>query len=238
MTTARSPIWRSIADNLQTEIAEGLYQPGSKLPTEAELALRFGVNRHTVRHAMSALADAGLVHARRGSGVFVASRPTHYPLGRRVRFTQNIRDSGRTPSRTITRRETRPARASEIEALDLPSGAAVQVIEGVSLADEEPLAVFCSVFPADRLPGLLAAMERQSSVTAALATCGIADFTRAETRITAVKADALIALALRLPEGAALLRTEAVNVDSEHRRIEFGTTWFAGDRVALMINDS
>ena len=236
MTAPRSPIWRSIANSLQSEIAQGLYPPGTKLPTEAELALRFGVNRHTVRHAMAALAEAGLVHARRGSGVFVASSPTDYPLGRRVRFTQNIRDSGRTPSRRITRLETRPATAAEAEALALAPAAPVQVIEGLSLADDQPLAVFRSVFPAQRLPGLLLAMEGQTSVSVALAACGVADFTRAETRITAHPADALFALALRLPEGAALLRTEAVNVEAVGVPIEFGTTWFAGDRVALTVS--
>lgn len=237
MTSPRSPIWRSIADTLQSEIAQGLYFPGAKLPTEAELALRFGVNRHTVRHALAALAEAGLVLSRRGSGVFVASQPTNYPIGRRVRFTQNIRDSGRTPSRRITRLETRPATAHEAEALHLAPGAPVHVVEGLSLADEQPLAVFHSVFPAERFPGLLAAMEEHTAVSAALAACGVADFTRAETRITAKRADALLALALRLPEGSALLRTQAVNVDAAGVAVEFGTTWFAGDRVALTVND-
>lgn len=237
MTAPKTPIWQSIADSLRHEMAQGLYPPGAKLPTEAELASRFGVNRHTVRHALAALAEAGLVLARRGAGVFVAARPEDYPLGRRVRFAQNIRSSGRTPSRRITRLETRPATADEAEALGLGAGAPVHVVEGVSLADAQPLAVFRSVFPAARLPGFLAAMDGQDSVSAALAACGVVDFTRAETRITAKLADALMALALRLPEGAALLRTEAVNVDRGGVRIEFGTTWFAGDRVALTVNE-
>lgn len=237
MTVTRTPIWRSIADQLQSEIAQGLYPPGTKLPTEADLAMRFGVNRHTVRHALAALAEAGLVHARRGSGVFVASRPTDYPLGRRVRFHQNIQDSGRTPSRTLTRLETRPATLAEADSLTLPPDSLVHVIEGLSLADDQPLALFRSAFPAARLPGLLSAMADQSSVSVALAQCGVADYTRAETRITATLADALTALALRVPQGAALLRTEAVNVDKDGRPIEFGTTWFAGDRVALTVNE-
>lgn len=238
MTQPKKPIWQTIANSVQSEIAQGLYPPGAKLPTEAELALRFGVNRHTVRHALASLAEAGLVHARRGSGVFVASRPSDYPIGRRVRFTQNIRSSGRTPSRRITRLETRPATAAEAEALALSPSAPVQVIEGQSLADDQPIAVFRSVFPAARFPGLLAAMETQTSVSAALAQCGLADFTRAETRITAKTATALLALALRLPEGAPLLRTEATNVDAKGVAVEFGTTWFAGDRVALTVNDT
>ena len=59
-----------------------------------------------------ALADAGVVHARRGAGVFVATTPTEYALGRRVRFHQNVLANGRTPSRRMLRTETRPAAAA------------------------------------------------------------------------------------------------------------------------------
>ena len=165
----RISLWSTIAATLRAEIAAGLYRPGDKLPTEAEMAGRFGVNRHTVRHALAALADEGTVHSRRGSGVFVTARPTDYALGRRVRFHQNVTASGRTPSRRITRLETRPAGTRESTALRLPDGVPVHVIEGTSLADGQPLAAFRSVLPAGRFPGLLAAMQAESSITAALA---------------------------------------------------------------------
>lgn len=232
----RPAIWTAIADTLRTEIAQGLYRPGDRLPTEADLAARFGVNRHTVRHALAALADAGTVHPRRGAGVFVTARPTDYALGQRVRFHQNVAASGRTPSRRITRRETRPATVPETEALRLAPGAAVHVVEGVSLADGQPMAVFRSVFPADRFAGLLAAMADQSSVTAALSACGLADYTRAETRLTATLADPVQALALQVQPGAPLLRSVAVNVDAAGVPVEHGITWFAGDRVTLTVD--
>ena len=69
-----------------------------KLPTEAALAARFGVNRHTVRHGLASLSDEGLVHARRGAGVFVAADVTEYPIGRRVRFHQNVKAAGKEPA--------------------------------------------------------------------------------------------------------------------------------------------
>lgn len=231
----RDTIWTSIAATLRDEIAQGAYAPGDRLPTEAALAARFGVNRHTLRRALADLAEAGLVQPRRGSGVFVTARPTDYPLGRRVRFHQNLAASGRTPSRRITRLETRAAGAPEAAALRLAEGAAVHVIEGVSLADGEPLAAFRSVFPAERFPGLPAAMEGQSSVTAALAACGLTDYTRKDTRLTAKLADPVLALALRLRPGAPVLRSVAVNVDAAGVPVEFGTTWFAGDRVTLTV---
>ncbi|PKP67182.1 MAG: phosphonate metabolism transcriptional regulator PhnF, partial [Alphaproteobacteria bacterium HGW-Alphaproteobacteria-8] len=127
MTAPRVALWRTIADTLSAEIASGCYRPGDKLPTEAALSARFGVNRHTVRHALAALAEAGAIHARRGAGVFVATAPTDYPLGRRVRFHQNVLASGRTPSREILRLETRASDTREAEALALRPGAAVHV---------------------------------------------------------------------------------------------------------------
>ena len=233
--TARNPIWRAIAATLTDEIARAHYAPGDKLPTEAELAARFGVNRHTVRHALAALADQGLTHARRGAGVFVASRPADYPLGRRVRFHQTLAALGRSPGRSITRRETRPADATEAELLGLRPGDPVHVVEGISSADGQPMAAFRSLFPAQRLPRLLDHLDTTASITAALAAEGIADYTRASTRLTAKSASATLALALRLPEGAPILRSQAVNIDAQGVPIEYGTTWFAGDRVTLTV---
>jgi GntR family phosphonate transport system transcriptional regulator len=229
-------LFASIAATLRDEIAAGLYPPGAKLPTEAALAARFGVNRHTVRHALSALAEAGTVHSRRGSGVFVAARPTEYPLGRRVRFHQNIAASGKTPSRRITRIETLPASAEDAAMLTLPQGSQVHVVEGVSLADGQPLAVFRSVFPAARFPSLPQAVTARGSITAALGDCGLTDYTRAETRLTARLTDPVLALALQVPAQAPVLQSVAVNVDVAGVPVEYGTTWFAGDRVTLTVN--
>lgn len=232
----RSAIWKSIAETLRQEVAQGLYAPGSRLPTEADLSARFGVNRHTVRRALADLAEGGVVHARRGAGVFVTARPTDYPLGRRVRFHQNVMASGRTPSRRLTRLETRAAAMDEAVALGLVEGEGVHVVEGVSLVDGQPVAVFRSVFPAQRFPGLLDALRGQSSVTAALTACGLADYTRAETRMTAKSASAVLALSLQIAEGAPILRSVAINIDASGRPVEFGTTWFAGDRVTLTVS--
>lgn len=228
-------LFANIADTLKDEIASGLYPPGAKLPTEAALSVRFGVNRHTVRHALSALAKAGTVHSRRGAGVFVTARPTDYPLGRRVRFHQNIMASGKTPSRRITRVETLPASMEDAGMLTLPPGSRVHVVEGVSLADGQPLAVFRSVFPAARFPGLPDAVTARGSITAALSDCGLTDYTRAESRLSARLADPVLALALQVATHAAVLQSVAVNIDLAGVPVEYGTTWFAGERVTLTV---
>lgn len=235
---ARSALWREIAAALEGEIGRGHFPPGGRLPTEAELSARFGVNRHTVRHALADMAARGLVHARRGAGVFVTGRAADYPLGRRVRFHQAVTAAGMTPSRKLTRIETRPADAEEAAQLQIAPGAAVHVVEGVSMADGQPLALFRSIFPAEPLPDLPRALEESGSVTAALAACGVADYTRDSTRITAKAAKPVQALALQIREGAPVLRSVAVNVDGTGRPVEYGITWFAGDRVTLTVGEA
>jgi len=233
----KEALWSAIATTLTSEIGAGHYLPGDKLPTEVALSARFGVNRHTVRHALAALADRGLVHSRRGAGVFVAHRPTDYPLGRRVRFHENVLAAGLTPSRRISRDETRPCDAEEAMALQLRQGDPVHVVEGVSLADEQPIAAFRSIFPAARFPDLIRALQETQSITRALAASGLTDYTRAETRLTAQAADPVLALTLAIRSGAPVLRTVAVNVDPGGEPVEHGTTWFAGERVTLTVAD-
>jgi GntR family phosphonate transport system transcriptional regulator len=54
-------IWRQIMETLKAEIVSGAFAERSRLPPEAELAARFGVNRHTVRRAIAALTSEGIL---------------------------------------------------------------------------------------------------------------------------------------------------------------------------------
>ncbi|WP_158971738.1 phosphonate metabolism transcriptional regulator PhnF [Chachezhania sediminis] len=235
---SRMPLWKFIANSLKADIAEGRNAPGTRLPTEAQLAARFGVNRHTVRRAMASLSDEGLVHSRRGAGVFVAARPTDYPIGTRVRFNRNLYAAGRLPSRRILAVTTRAADQREAEALDLDPGAPVHVYEGISLADEQPLALFRTCFPADLLPDLPSFLRADPSITSALRQAGVRDYVRVSTRITAIQATATDARHLQIRQGAPLLGTESISADPNGVPVEFGRTWFAGERVALTVGSS
>lgn len=233
----RSPLWTAIRDTLRDEIATGHYRGGDRLPTEARLADRFAVNRHTVRRALADLAEAGVVHARRGAGVFVAHAQTAYPLGRRVRFHQNLHAAGQAPAKRPLSLETRNADPREAEALKLAPDDKVHVYEGLSLADDMPIAVFRSVFPAARFPRMVEILSHTPSVTAALTAQGVADYTRASTQITAKPASATLAMQLQIKAGDPILRTVSLNADLAGAPVEYGRTWFAGDRVALTLGD-
>jgi len=60
-----------VAQLLSREIDAGQVNPGSRLPTEQQLAERFGVSRNVVREAIAQLRADGIVEARQGVGAFV-----------------------------------------------------------------------------------------------------------------------------------------------------------------------
>src|SRR6202012_1720742 len=94
--------WRLIAEELRREIIGGSQAPGTKLPSEGELAERFGVHRNTVRQAVPARAAEHLVVPRRGSGTFVAEHTVLvHRIGARTRFSDSLGRRGRADGRLL-----------------------------------------------------------------------------------------------------------------------------------------
>lgn len=60
-----------VCEAIQEQISGGVWRVGDKLPSESELAQKFGVNRLTVRMALQKLNALGIVETRTGSGTFV-----------------------------------------------------------------------------------------------------------------------------------------------------------------------
>jgi GntR family transcriptional regulator len=71
------PLYQRVFGILNQSIQDGTYEAGQQLPTETELAAEFRVSKGTVRQALAALADRGLIQRKQGSGTFVAE--THQP---------------------------------------------------------------------------------------------------------------------------------------------------------------
>ena len=106
------PVYRQISEILRQEI-QNLYKAADRLPAETELALRFHVNRHTLRRAIDKLVAEGLVVRRHGKGVYVLDPAIDYAIGRRTRFTETLEAQGvTTQSRVIRKQWCSPAVAS------------------------------------------------------------------------------------------------------------------------------
>ena len=73
--TETRKLYRQVADSIMASIKTGDYKPGSRLPSERDLAVAYKVSRPTVREAMIALEIRGLVESRHGSGIYITEHP-------------------------------------------------------------------------------------------------------------------------------------------------------------------
>lgn len=229
-------LWRQIATAIERDIAAGRgAAPGARLPTEAALAARFAVNRHTVRRAMEDLEARGLVRVEQGRGSFVAEDVLDYPLGPRTRFSETIRRQNREPAGRMLRIAEIAAEAQVARALGLRRGRPVVLAERLGLANGRPVVIGLHYFPAQRFPGIQAMLAEDSSITAALARCGVPDYRRRITRVTARMPTPEEASLLQQSRARPILVTEAVNVDGAGAPVELSIARYAAARMQLVV---
>jgi GntR family phosphonate transport system transcriptional regulator len=231
-------VWRQIAEKLRAEIEAGDPSPGGRLPTEADLAQRFGVNRHTVRRALEELSRAGLLRIEQGRGSFVAEDVLEYVIGPRTRFSEWIRRYNKEPSGRVLQLTTIAADLTVAAALGIAADDKVFLLERLGQADGMPVSLALHYFPADRLPGLLDALHEAGSITEALKQVGVDDYLRQVTRVSARLPAGREAELLRMPRNRPLLLTEAINVDRDGAIIEYGTTCYPTPRVQIVFESN
>ncbi len=227
-------LWRQIASRLQHDIGAGLYPPGGRLPTEAELSHHFGVNRHTVRRALEELSRGGLVRVEQGRGSFVAEDVLEYAVEPRTRFSEWIRRHNMEPSGRLLQLKETAADSHVASGLGIRSGSRVIFLERLGFADDRPVSLSQHYFPAAKLRGLLDALRATPTITEALKAVGVSDYLRQITRVTARLPNAEEAELLRMPRNRPLLVTENVNVDRAGTVVEFGVSRYPTPRVQIV----
>ena len=228
-------LWKQIHDWLEFRIREGELAPGSRLPTEQDLAERFGVNRHTVRRALTLLAEKDLIRTEQGSGSFVREQVIEYAVGARTRFHENLLRQERKPRGELISSGVIPATTDVARALELDKGEPVIQLETAGEADGIRVCLASAHFPQSRFPGLDEHYRRTGSVTQALREYGVADYRRRTTIISSRLPTAREARILRQARTKPVLVTESVNVDTRGWPIEFCETRFASERIQFVI---
>lgn len=219
----RQPLWTRLRDEIAAAIAEGALRPGMRMPGERLLAAELGVSRMTLRHALDALAEGGLLRRRQGAATEVAPR-IEKAVSRLVGFSEDMRARGREPGARLILRAVGWASAAEAAALGLGEEAGVTRIERVRLADGRPVAIERAVLPAAVLPDPAAV---EGSLYEALGARGRRPVGGTQ-RLRAVAASRADARHLGCVPGEPLLAIERRCVDGAGRPVEFTETRYLG----------
>lgn len=221
-TPTFSPLYRQIKALLTRGLQSGEWKPGEVIPSETELALRYGVSQGTVRKAIDELASENLLIRRQGRGTFVG---THHEEKAQFRFLRLREENGEAPgamqSRILGCRRMR-APVDIARRLQLRAGEAVVQVRRV-LSFDGKAAVLDEIW----LPGALfrgLSADRLSAYSGPLYGLFETEFgvrmIRASEHLKAVAADRNVSAELGVAPGKPLLLVERVSFTYENRPVE------------------
>ncbi len=225
------PLYRQIRALLVQSLEAGEWKPGEAIPSELELASRYGVSQGTVRKAIDELAAENLLVRRQGKGTFVA---THSEPQFQFRFLRLAPDEGEPEYPESRLIEVRRARASAELArlLDLKAGDGIVIVRRVLAFGGAPVVLDEISLPAAIFKGLDAAKfnEYHGSMYKLFETEFGTRMIRADEKLRAVAADAAAAAILEVPEGTPLLCVDRVAYTYGDRPVEFRRGLYRTDR--------
>jgi len=225
-----------IEDWLADAIAAGQLSPGDRLPAESDLAAWLGVSRMTLRHALGELAQRGLVTRAvgRGGGTFVAEPKLEQDLTTLAGFSEQLRRHGKVAGARVLAAAQIPAGRAAAAALELAEGDPVYDVRRIRFADERPIVIEHSQFPAKLFPELLECRLDGSLYELLDASYGLRPH-RARESLEPVVAGVREAEALEVDEGAPLMLVERTAYAADGHPVEYARDLFRGDRTRVVL---
>lgn len=224
-----APLHRQITQALRARIIDGEWAAGARLPSESALGAEFLASRITVRQALGALQQEGLIYTQQGRGSFV-SRPKAVQHVSRLRgFAEQMGADGYEVRNRLLSLAEVPADARVAARLGVQEGSGVIEIRRLRLLNREPISVELTWL--QREPGLKVAradLERRDIFVILEDDCNV-ELGQADLALDAVAADAELATCLKVARGAPLLRVERLTHDSAGRPVDYEFLYFRGD---------
>ena len=155
-TLGRQPLYAQVRERIVAAIESGEWDAGEALPSEFELADRFGVSQGTVRKGLDALVAEGVLRRRQGLGTFVAAVGDDW--GRALPF--GARHPIETTIELLSCSRVNGGEAAE--ALELRPGAPLISVVRLVRVMNQPFAVIESAVSLERFEGLDARRIRQA----------------------------------------------------------------------------
>ena len=232
------PKYIEIADILQSEIEEGRYKVGDKIPSEAQLCRRFHDNRYTIRQALDLLVNTGIVRSHQGKGHFVCEKPLdiRYTITSSMRFSKIMRQVGCVPEAKVLRKEIMSPPDHIRQTLDLEEDTLVYRLDILRYVDGTPLTLNVTWLPSDLFPDLLQRLESLVSLYSILEDEYGVYPVRMRSTVQAIYPNAIEASYLQIPPNQNLLHIESVMRDDYGRLVEYTSAKYRGDLCSVSID--
>ncbi|MFI7067494.1 GntR family transcriptional regulator [Kribbella sp. NPDC050124] len=230
-SSSPTPAYVRIAAALREEIR--LRPANTLVPSERELSDQHGVSRMTARKAVDLLESEGFVYRRPPRGTFVAEPRLTLRIGS---FTEEVVRLGHSPQATVLRAVQEQADPTAAEALGLPDGGEVYVIERLRSADGDAMAIESTIMPAGLAPGLLTRDLTSSLWSLLRREFGVRP-ERAVARIECLPLEETASTRLGVRQASPGIVLTRHTYDGDGRCIEFATDIYRADRTAFLVSE-
>jgi GntR family transcriptional regulator len=228
------PLYVQIRKSLREDIVNKVFAPGQKIPSEDELAARFGVSRMTVRQGIFDLIDEGLLYRRHGVGTFVAQPHLERDHTHLTSFLDSAREEGLDIDIRVLIADILPAKLRVARALGLDEQELVVRVKTLRFVSALQVTVQDSYIPYKLFPHLLQE-ELETRHLWEIFESGGYRVKRAVQRLEAREADEETAGLLDIEVGAPILFKERTVYLDDGRPVEFTYCYNRGDRYTLTV---
>jgi GntR family histidine utilization transcriptional repressor len=224
------PVWLQIRRALNLMVRRGYWPPGTRVPSEIELAAHFSASRMTVNKAMLSLAGDGLVERQRRVGTVITARAQERPAFEIWDTRDIVGRAGGVYSYKLLTREMLRDDSDSREALNVSRKAKVLRMQCLHLSNEIPFQLEERLVNVAAAPGML--NQRIDERAPGPWLFANVPWTEAEHTISATEANAFEAAALNIRIGAACLLVERKTWNN-NTPVTFVRLWHPGSQHRL-----
>jgi GntR family transcriptional regulator len=223
-----------IARSLREGILQGRHRPGDQLPAISELARRHRATAVTVRRALRALEEEGLLRVEHGVGTFVRDWAAQFDRLPLPSFSEAVRSMEESLETRLCGRRFGMVCPEAASALGASPDEPLDVLERLRLAGGIPIVLQSSYLRAELREVTRAYTPERSLYELLSETTGRTPLSAEET-LRAVSLPAPAARALRAAEGAPAWRSVRTTYDTAGRPLVFDEAYLSGERVELRV---
>ena len=230
----REKVYLRLFNRLRSQILDGSYGAGAKLPTERQVCDAYGVSRITCRHAFHLLQEQGFVERYQGRGTIVRSTQARKLPILVSDYSESISKLAPSTDRKLVYWERIVPPKDIAEVLGLFKMESCWLAERIDYLEGKPIAFDKAYLPAGLATGITPQMLARVDFLTAWLDSAELELSHVQNFIEAVKATQEIKMRLEVGSSCPVLKVTDIMRAASGKVLSVFVTFYRGDSIRLL----